>query len=235
MTMTYPAALRWAPALVACALFLLWTLPAAAGDKWEVIANEEGIVVSQRWPDGQTLPTIRGVGELKANIYEVLAVLADIDRTCEWLDSCDKAKLIKESSDFDRVTYNRFSMPWPLDARDAVLQSKITLDADKKTILVRYWDVERKGSPPVEGVVRVPSMKGFYKLEQLDDKLTRVTYQGEAEPGGNVPDWIVARASRNIPLLTIKNLRAQTVKTQGQYEDFVTHWDPKRGEGAIGF
>jgi hypothetical protein len=133
------------------------------------------------------------------------------------------------------VLWERLTEAAGMDARDAVLQSKITLDADKKTILVRYWDVERKGSPPVEGVVRVPSMKGFYKLEQLDDKLTRVTYQGEAEPGGNVPDWIVARASRNIPLLTIKNLRAQTVKTQGQYEDFVTHWDPKRGEGAIGF
>jgi hypothetical protein len=206
---------------------------ATAQDQWEVIEREGGVTVSQRWPEGNELPIIKGVGTIDANIYEILAVMADIDRMCEWMYSCVEARLLNQSGEFDRTTYNRFDLPWPLDDRDAVLQSKITIDQDKKFILVKYWDIQSKKVGPIDGIVRVPQMKGFYKLEQLAPDKTRVTYQGEAKPGGLVPDWVVAQSSKNIPLKSILKLREQVAAMNGKYPAFMKSWDPR--QGGMGF
>lgn len=221
-------------ALTLAALLLLALCSVAqAKDKWEVVEREAGITVSQRWPEGYELPIIKGVGVVDANIYEILAVMADIDRMCEWLHSCKQARLIEQKGAFDRITYNRFDLPWPLDDRDAVLQSRITVEQKKEFILIKYWDLKNSSVKPVEDVVRVPQMKGFYMLEKLGDDKTRVTYQGEARPGGLVPDWVVAQSGRNIPLESIKKLRQQVRRMQGKYPDFVKAWDPR--QGGMGF
>jgi hypothetical protein len=230
--MNRSGALLRALTLAAVTLLVLCSV-AQAKDKWEVVDREDGVVVSQNWPKGYELPIIKGVGVVQANIYEILAVMADIDRMCEWLHSCKKARLVSQKDEFDRITYNRFDLPWPLDDRDAVLQSRITVETGKEYILIKYWDLKNSSIKPVEDVVRVPQMKGFYKLEKLGDEQTRVTYQGEARPGGLVPDWAVAQSARNIPLESIKKLRKQVKRMKGKYPDFVKTWDPR--QGGMGF
>ncbi len=212
--------------LWAIALMLFSTSQAWAGG-WEVLLKEEGITVSEKEVAGRDLPIFRGRGVVKGNILEVLAVLSDTSRNAEWMHNCREARLLKKINDQERIIYNRTAAPWPVSDRDVVTRSKAHLDMVKQTVLVKFRAIKTPLQGEVEDVVRMPTLEGFYKLEALDEKRTRVTYQVNADPGGLLPDWLVSRTSREIPLHTIRKLRIQVKKTRGQYKDRIQAWAQK--------
>ncbi len=225
------AGLSWA--LTVAAVVGLWvtssTEVAAAQSGWEVIDRTDGVVVSTRFVPQYELPIIRGVGMVEGNIYDVLAVLADVERNKEWMHSCRDSKLLKQQDDLVRIIYNRTATPWPVDDRDAVVKATIKPDMEKKTVTISFQSIKSPLMGEVEGVIRMPKLKGFYLLEKIDEGRTRVTYQAEADVGGIIPAWLAELNSKDIPLKTILSLRAQVKKTKGSYKDFLDKWDPKRG------
>ena len=70
-------------------------------------------------------------------------------------------------------------------------------------------------------------MKGFYELTRLSDGRTKVDYRVGSDPGGTLPDWLAKRATRELPVHTIVNLRRQVARTRGAYGDVVRAWSAK--------
>jgi len=212
------------------ALLLAFTAPIRADEGgWERDTTEAGIVVSTRTEPGRGLPVFKGVGVVDANLHEVLAVLDDTGRFTEWMPSCAKARVIKKISEFDRIEYNRTAAPWPVSDRDVVVRSTLEGSAEKQEVWARFQSVTAPGQGPIAGVVRMPRLRGFYHLQAIDEGHTRVTYQVDADPGGMLPDWLVKRTSRRLPIDTILGLRKQIKKTKGKYEAFLQRYDPTRG------
>ena len=50
---------------------------------------------------------------------------------------------------------------------------------------------------------------------------TRVEYQIDVDLGGRVPGFIARYVSEEMPLNTVRGLRAQVAKTRGQYDAFI--------------
>ena len=216
--------------LASLALALAFTTIAHADEAgWERDTSEAGIVVSTRNENGRGLPVFKGVGIVDANLNEVLAVLDDISRFTEWMASCVGARVVKKISEFERLEYNRTGAPWPVSDRDVVVRSTVEGSAEKKEVWARFQSVSVAGSGPLDGVVRMPKLRGFYHMQAIDDGHTRVTYQVDADPGGMLPDWLVKRTSRRLPIDTIIGLRKQTKKMKGRYEAFLNRYDPARG------
>jgi hypothetical protein len=217
-------------ALVVMAGALVMPRDVSAGETgWEVIKREDGIVVTRKYIPGYTLPVIKGVGVVNANIYDILAVLDDVGSNCKWMADCHTSKLLKKNSELDLVVYNRTATPWPLDDRDVVVSAKITVDADKKTVKVSFDSINSKLKGPVSGVVRMPILKGFYLLKYVSPTKTEVTYQAQADVGGLVPEWVANMKSKDLPFNTILAMRKHIPKTIGKFPDFMKQWDPAAG------
>src|SRR5512146_2065661 len=95
--------------LLAAVLFALF-LPlgvAGADDGWVQDANEKGVVVTTKTEAGRNLPIFRGVGTIDAGVFEIFAVLDDITRYTEWMADCKAARVVKQTSELDRIEYNR--------------------------------------------------------------------------------------------------------------------------------
>jgi hypothetical protein len=211
-------------------LVIVLACPAAlAGAKWEVISRADDIVVSKKDVPELALPIIRGVTTFDENFYDVLAVLSDTDHYAEWMHSCLEARLLRSDGDFDLLVYNRISTPWPLEDRDTVVHTRIQINQKKKFVVIRFSNVASDLQGPVDGVTRVPMLRGFYKLEMLGPEKTRVTYQAQADPGGLIPKWLAARESRDIPNLTLSSLRSRVKQTRGTYAEFRRRWMPEHG------
>lgn len=221
---------------------LLWLLmasfialaPSAAfaerNTSWKVIKNKSGIKVKKKYIPNYTLPVIRGESVLSANIYDVLAVINDVGKSCKWMADCKDTRILVKRSDFDLVVYNRTGTPWPLDDRDVVVQTEIKIDKAKQRVLIDFYSIDgHKGK--VSGVVRMPTFRGKYILEKLGDQKTRIIYQAQADVGGNVPDWVAEIKSESIPYDTIHALRDRVKKTSktNEYQSFIKKWDPKQG------
>lgn len=203
---------------------------AADGDTgWVFATSEAGISVSVRNDDSRSLPMFRGIGMVEASLLDILAVLDDTGRHTEWMANCAKAKVIRHIGEFDRVVYNRTASPWPVSDRDVVLLGSIEGSMIKREVWSHFRAVSEPGNGPIDGIVRMPRLKGFYHLQAVDDTHTRVTYQIDADPGGMLPDWLVSRATKRLPIDTIIGLRRQTQKMRGHYGPFLKKYDPAHG------
>jgi hypothetical protein len=220
-------------ALLVVGASMLAPAPAHAEEGWEVIKKEQGIVVTRKFIPGYTLPVIRGVGIVDANIYDILAVLNDVGSNCKWMSDCHTSKLLKVNSDYDLMVYNRTATPWPLDDRDVVVNAKIITDLNAKTVKITFDSVQSNLKGPVKGVVRMPTLKGFYLLRYVSPTKTEMTYQAQADVGGMVPDWVANMKSKDLPFNTILAMRRHIPKTIGKFPGFLKKWDP--AHGGMGF
>lgn len=210
----------------------LWPRPLQAVEAdghWHQELTEDGIAVSMMNEEGRGLPAFRGVATVDWNLFEVLGMLDDAKRATEWMANCIDNRVVKQVNEFDRIIYNRTDAPWPVSDRDVVLAVTVTSDIEKREVAITFKSITWPGLGPVDGVVRMPKLKGHYKLQAIDLSHTRVTYQIDADPGGMLPDWLVTRASRRLPIETIAGMRKQLKKTAGKYEEFVKRYDPTKG------
>jgi hypothetical protein len=204
---------------------------ADSGD-WKQVSQDSGVTIWNRSEADRNLPVFKGTGRVDASIFEILAVLNDTSRHTEWMANCMKAQVLKQINEFDRILYNRTDSPWPVSDRDVVVSATVTGSMAKREVVSAFSSISSGLQPPIDGVVRMPRLKGFYRLAAEDERRTRVTYQIDADPGGSLPDWVAERATRRLPLDTILGLRKQTAKMRGKYPEFLQKYDPAHG-GAI--
>ena len=204
-------------------LALIFTAFFLMGAQWEVITEEDGIKVMMKEVKGRSLPVFKGEGNVNENLYEILGVLRDINKGKEWMHSCKDSRLIEAIGDRKFIVYNVTNAPWPVSDRDVVVESDASFDKATKTVTIDMKSIEHPDMPKVSGLVRMPRLIGKFTLQAVSEKVTFVTYEIDADPGGMLPHWIVRMASRDIPYITLTNLRdrAKAMAEAGTYKDAV--------------
>ncbi len=209
--------------------------PTYAGPKrgpWERVETRDGITVSVRKVEGQNLPEFRGVTVIHADVFDLLGIVNDIPKHCQWRAKCHTATMLKQISDFERVMYTRIDAPWPVSDRDVVLHGVATVNLEKRVVTSRFHSVRNPKAPEVSGVVRMPKLHGFYRFKILGPQKVKVTYQVYSDPGGMIPNWLAKRSARKLPYGTLTGLQKQLKRTRGQYAWMRKKFDPKHG-GSI--
>lgn len=185
---------------------------------WTLVAEEDGIVVTSRPSERSALPVFRGAGRVDAPLLEVLAVVTDAERHHEWIFSCSDSALVAQTSEASGIVYNRTDAPWPVPDRDVVLDSRVEVLDGEREVIVRFFATPHPDRPPIDGVVRMPYLRGHYHLWAEDDAHTRVEYQVDSDPGGTLPTWLASRGTREMPVETLRALRTQLARTHGVYD-----------------
>jgi hypothetical protein len=181
----------------------------------------------EREVPGRGFSTFRSVGTVHGSIYDVVAVISDIKRHTEWMQSLIASRELKRISERKRIIYMRINSPWPISDRDAVYRSEtevIRKDNDVDAVHITFRAVRTKLKGYVDGVVRMEKLRGHYRFKALAANKTRVDYQVDADPGGWLPKWLARLAVRKLPLNTIRNMRKQVSRTRGWYAKRIQRW-----------
>ena len=197
---------------------------ALASPQWKWIARKEGIAVAERDVPGRGFPTFRGVGMVKASIFQVLGVLSDTPRHTQWMDRCIEARMLRKISEKEYIVYSRTDVPWPISDRDAVYHSRVHVDRKRSIVDIRFRAVTSPLKGKVKGVVRMTRLRGHYKLTARSLTTTLVDFQVDADPAGSIPGWLARAATRRLPMQTIIKLRKQLTKTRGWYAKRIQRW-----------
>ena len=101
--------------------------------------------------------------------------------------------------------------------------SQFQIIPSEKKVHIHLKSTTHKNQPVVDGVVRMPHLDGHYEFTVLGDKVTKVDFKINADPGGWIPKWVAKLVSRDIPYKTLRNLRNQVKKTRGapEYKAFI--------------
>ncbi len=199
---------------LAAAAVVCWGVVAAAQEvraEWRVVASEDGVEVSQLDASGRTLPRFRGVGEVPADPDRIVAIIRDIEHQCEWMPDCSEARIVREEEQ-GVLFYRRTDAPWPVSDRDVLLRSTLRVVEPGKEIHIRFFSVDDPSVPPREGHVRMPLLRGSYKIRALAPGRSHVEIEFDADPGGNFPGGLAARTARDNPLRTIVKLRERVAR-----------------------
>ena len=90
------ASLRPFALVMALGLLLVAPPPASAGGGWEKVDVDEGVTVEVKEIEGRDLPVFRGRTVIGAGLFEIMAVLHDVNRGCEWMHQCAASRLLEE-------------------------------------------------------------------------------------------------------------------------------------------
>ena len=187
---------------------------------WEKVSDKDGIVVQRRSVEGYKLKEFLGRGVIDAPIERVLAVIRDANRRAEWMPACADSHLVEENrATRTQLAYHRTKAPWPVSDRDSINRAEMVVELDKHRVYLPFEAVAVATVPAVKGVVRMPFMRGHWRLTPIrGGRSTEAEYQVFANPGGSLPDWLANLASKTLPRETIAGLRKQV--TRASYPEF---------------
>ncbi|MGD8862159.1 MAG: START domain-containing protein [Myxococcales bacterium] len=229
---------RRALALVAAVLSLVFVAAAGAQriqhrkapvGRWYVVERDDGVVISAYERPDEVIPLMRGSGEIDAGLYTVAAVLRDADAHADWMAHTVASRLLERSGDFDFTFYQRLGAPWPVSHRDAVLAVRGRFEPKEGLLVTRFRNVEDPRVPPRKDVVRMPRLRGEYRLQALASDRTQVTLLIDADPGGALPDWLVKAVTRAMPRDMIVSLRDRVSAAGDRYDAQVAAWRARYG------
>lgn len=174
---------------------------------WTLEPTDESSIVKV-WTqavEGSTFRAFKGQVIIKTPMKEVFSVIKDTDNIPSWYHNTKKAKKLKQISDTQALSYAVTSAPWPVSDRDSVtLSTQKTLEnGDYLIELVSKPDTY----PKQPGLVRIPKLKGYWKLQATSKDLTTVTFEIAAEPGGEIPSWLANSMVVDMPFYTLSNLK----------------------------
>ena len=166
-------------------------------------------------------PVFKAEGYIDANIFDVLAVLADVSRRTEWVDNLIKARIVEGEIDHDVTIYEQYFLPWPCDNRDTVVRSVIEKDLTKLEVKVKYHRVKHSKVPVYEDVTRMPVVQGDMTFTYAGCNRSFARMILALDVGGHFPQWAVNQFVKRAPVKTLEGLLEQVARTRGQYTDFI--------------
>lgn len=184
---------------------LLCAIAVQAGERqWRLEREEEGVRVYLADVPGSKYKAYRGVVTINGDLATVKAAQEDVEGSCTWIFSCQQQRLLATRDDVSEL-YTRFAMPWPVKARDSVIQVTTRTDADGS--VTRLLKALPDRLPEERDFVRVRRVDGQWQLKPLADGKVEVTYEVHTEPGGSVPSWLANSFVVDAPLQTLQGLR----------------------------
>jgi hypothetical protein len=172
-------------------LFII-TISFSANDSgsWVLRKNKNGIAIYTRYEDGFSIKELRLVDTVQSSLSGIVGLLLDTKNYTSWVYHCSESKTLKLINDQEEYDYELISVPWPFNDRDLISDSKISQDSSTKTVTINT--VAAPGYiPDVDGVVRIKQFNSVYILTKLAGGKIKIDYTVYADPGGNIPVWLI--------------------------------------------
>lgn len=181
------------------------TLLFAQVNEWDLKKDENGIAIYTREDENSGNIEFKAIIILKTNIDKLLKVFLEVDNYTDWMADMKVSKTLNMISDTSRYIYYEAQVPWPLENRDLPVYLQIT-----KSEKVTKISLEGKPNfiPNKEGITRIEEAIGSWKFTDKTNNKVEVIYQFLADPGLNIPNWIIHLFIVDGPYKTLLNLQS---------------------------
>lgn len=200
------------------ASILITLILAGVGDEpcendWVLVKNKNSIKIYSRKYTGSDIKEIKANTNVNASVASLTKLLTDVDAFPEWMPNVKSAEVLKRVSENEIYYYVEVKIPWPFSNRDNVMHIKVLDSAEKEDVSI-IIESDPDYIPEKEGLVRIPKASGMWKFTPNEDGTTNVFLKYLADPGGNVPVWIINMFVADVPYKTLTRLKETITKNQ---------------------
>lgn len=181
---------------------------------WVLAKDKDGVKIYAREVKGSAIREIRAITHMPFSASTVAGILADPASRQQWLPNCSKATLYKAISADEQIVHYSLKLPWPVEARDAVVSFKWNRESVPAGGFTILGTAVPNLIPPQRGHVRI--VQTTERWDVTPDKSGGVTVQltSHAEPGGPIPAWLINSMSIDMPLGALANLKNMASKSR---------------------
>ena len=186
-------------------LFSSFIMTASAQYKWKLSKDKDGIKVFLADNPKSKFKNIKVECTLQGTLDRLISILTNVDHLKDWVYNTKTSYLIKKITPYDLYYYSETSIPWPMSNRDAVVHLRITRDSLQRFMRVSAIS-EPLFIPERNDKVRIPRSNVNWYVTMPSKNTLSITYTFEADPGGNLPAWVVNSYADKAPYESFKNL-----------------------------
>lgn len=190
---------------------LLPMISHAQNNDCDLKRDRDGIKVYTCKSDDDKFKSLRAEFVLEnISIQKLENFLRDVPNYPTWQYNMVKAELLEKRSENEIVYRSEVDAPWPVEDRELLMR----FWSEKDEVGYTYFNMENTSYnyPLSEDLVRVPYMKGRWKVKESVNNALEIEYVMHINPGGMVPAWLVNIAMADGPHHSFKNLREQIYK-----------------------
>lgn len=180
--------------------------------QWSLVKQEGKTQVFTRSNKVSKIKEVRIKTRMDVDFDHFIKVLGEVDKYDQWVYKSRKPKLLKEVGENEMYYFIESDFPFPLNDRDMVIHSKQELDPISKvytSVSVAVPDY----LPEHKKMVRIPMLEAYWKIWPLPSGGIEIDYRAIADPGGNLPAWLVNMAITQGPTRTMRNLEKLAKET----------------------
>jgi len=186
--------------------FLSTAVSLTAQNNWVFKKERDGIKIYNRHSDISRFNDIKVEMDLVGTIYQLAAILLDVERYPQWAYGTKSCVLVKRISNREIIYYSEIEVPWPATNRDFYASFKVIFDSAARSLKVISAGI-RNYQPEKKNLVRIPLSNGLWNVSTISDKKIHLQYILQLDPGGSVPGWVLNLFSAKGPLETFGNLK----------------------------
>lgn len=199
-------------AVISCLMILPGFGQSAKKMQWSLVKQEGRTQVFTRSNKVSKIKEVRIKTRMDVDFDHFIKVLGEVDKYDQWVYKSRKPKLLEEVSENEMYYFIESDFPFPLNDRDMVIRSKQELDPISKvytSVSVAVPDY----LPEDKKMVRIPMLEAYWKIWPLPSGGIEIDYRAIADPGGNLPAWLVNMAITQGPTKTMRNLERLAKET----------------------
>lgn len=149
---------------------------------------------------------------MEVDFDHLLHVLTEVEDYDKWVFKSRNPKVLEEVGDNEMYYFVESDFPFPLSDRDMIIHSKQWLDPVSKVYTSKSVAVPDY-LPEKKKMVRMPMLESHWKVWPLEDGRVEIDYRAIADPGGNLPAWLINMAITQGPTKTMRKLEKLAQET----------------------
>lgn len=186
-------------------LFCVFISVAFSQKNWRLTRDESRIRVYQKDSKNSNFKSIRVECTLEGSFDKLISIINNISHYKDWVYNNKTTSLLRRISAYEFYYYTEAYLPWPLDNRDAVMHTKISRDSSERFLQINSVAVPNY-IPSKSGKVRIQRSDINWYVTRPSSNSIHIVYTFEADPGGNVPAWLVNSFADKGPFESFKKL-----------------------------
>ena len=196
----------------------------ATASEWTLVKEAEEIRVYTTPVEGSDFLAYRGETVVEASAASIVAVLYDTPNCVSWLHECSFGLTLEEVSFEENYIFEQYDLTFPVSDRGVILHATLVWSEGSAIVSIEENNAycEQNSNPRCAQVraldlTPITRSRGAYTLTRIDENRTSVVWQVHAEPGGQIPTWIVNMLVVDMPYYSLLNLRS--IVNETPYQD----------------
>ena len=175
----------------------------AAGDRWELEFDQDGIRVYTQLEEPSPFKQVKVTTTIDAPVEKVMEILMSFSHYSSWMNHVNESYLLNQT-DSAYYIFILEEASWPMQNRYQV--SKLDVKQNVSNAEVHFKSVPNYIEKRTDAI-QIRQYEGYWALEDRPDHQCTLEYVLVHNPGGYVPPWLANYHAAENPFQSVLNLK----------------------------